>query len=225
MSNDSIDRVQTAIDEIRQGRAVIMTDDENRENEGDLICAASAATPEMINFMAREACGLICLAMSPDFVDRLQLPMMKDPNKDADVLRTAFTMSVDAAHGVTTGISAADRAHTIAVAISENAKPSDLVVPGHMFPLVAKHGGVQERPGHTEASVDLAKLAGLKAAGVICEIMNPDGTMARRPELLKYAEKHGLHMLTIEDLKIYLAAKPMASDVTRDGLSHSTAAY
>ena len=193
--------IEEAIDEIRRGRMVVVCDDENRENEGDLTLAAQFATPEAINFMAKEGRGLICLALSPERCDELDLNLMAAKNEAP--LQTAFTVSVEARHGVTTGISAADRAHTIQVAIDPGAVPGDLVQPGHVFPLKAKDGGVLERAGQTEAAVDLARLAGLNPAGVICEIMNDDGTMARVPDLVGYCERHQLKMITVADLIAY----------------------
>jgi 3,4-dihydroxy 2-butanone 4-phosphate synthase/GTP cyclohydrolase II len=199
----SITRVIEAIEAIRKGGMVIMVDDEDRENEGDIVFAAEHSTPDKINFMAKEARGLICLPLSPEFVDQLKLPLMDDASKGTGDHTTAFTVSIEARYGVTTGISAADRSHTVRVAIAEGAKPDDLVVPGHIFPLRAKKGGVLERSGHTEGSVDLAKLAGCKAAAVICEIMNDDGSMARMPDLETFAEKHKLPIVTIDDLIAY----------------------
>ncbi len=193
--------IEEAIEEIRAGRMVIVCDDESRENEGDLVMAAQFATPEAINFMAKEARGLICLALSAERCERLGLNLMAAKNEAP--LQTAFTISIEAASGVSTGISAHDRAHTVQVAIDPNSGPRDIVVPGHMFPLRAKEGGVLERTGHTEASVDLARLAGLTPAGVICEVMNDDGTMARVPDLIPYAERHKLKMITIADLIAY----------------------
>jgi 3,4-dihydroxy 2-butanone 4-phosphate synthase/GTP cyclohydrolase II len=193
--------IEEAIDEIRRGRMVVVCDDENRENEGDLTLAAQFATPEAINFMAKEGRGLICLALSPERCDELELNLMAAKNEAP--LQTAFTVSVEARHGVTTGISAADRAHTIQVAIDPGSAPQDLVQPGHVFPLKAKDGGVLERAGQTEAAVDLARLAGLNPAGVICEIMNDDGTMARVPDLVSYCERHELTMITVADLIAY----------------------
>ena len=193
--------IEEAIEEIRAGRMVIVCDDEGRENEGDLVMAAQFATPEAINFMAKEARGLICLTLTAERCERLGLNLMAAKNEAP--LQTAFTVTIEAAGGVSTGISAHDRAHTIQVAIDPNSGPRDIVVPGHMFPLRAKEGGVLERTGHTEASVDLARLAGLTAAGVICEVMNDDGTMARVPDLVPYAERHGLKMVTIADLIAY----------------------
>ncbi|GAB1540007.1 bifunctional 3,4-dihydroxy-2-butanone-4-phosphate synthase/GTP cyclohydrolase II [Scytonema sp. NUACC21] len=197
------DSIDTALADLKAGRLIVVVDDENRENEGDLICAAQFATPDIINFMAVEARGLICLAMMGDRLDELDLPLMvtniTDPNQ------TAFTVSIDAGPelGVTTGISAEDRARTIQVAINPSTKPSDLRRPGHIFPIRAKEGGVLKRAGHTEAAVDLARLAGLYPAGVICEIQNPNGSMARLPQLFEYARGHNLKIITIADLISY----------------------
>jgi 3,4-dihydroxy 2-butanone 4-phosphate synthase/GTP cyclohydrolase II len=193
--------VEEAIEEIRAGRMVVVCDDEDRENEGDLTLAAQFATPEAINFMAREGRGLICLTLTPERCDELGLDLMAAKNESP--FETAFTVSVEAREGVTTGISAADRARTIQVAIDPGSSPRDLVQPGHVFPLKAKAGGVLERTGQTEAAVDLARLAGLNPAGVICEVMNDDGTMARVPDLVRYCERHGLKMITVADLIAY----------------------
>jgi len=193
--------IEEAIEEIRQGRMVVVCDDEDRENEGDLTMAAQFATPEAINFMAKEGRGLICLALTPERCDELGLDLMAAKNETP--LQTAFTVAIEAREGVTTGISAADRAHTIQVAVDPGASPRDLVQPGHVFPLKAKAGGVLERTGQTEAAVDLARLAGLNPAGVICEIMNEDGTMARVPDLTPYCQRHGLKMVTVADLIAY----------------------
>jgi 3,4-dihydroxy 2-butanone 4-phosphate synthase / GTP cyclohydrolase II len=193
--------IEDAIEDIRAGRMVVVCDDEDRENEGDLTMAAQFATPEAINFMAKEGRGLICLALTPDRCDELGLDLMAAKNESP--FETAFTVSVEARDGVTTGISAADRARTIQVAIDTNAAPRDLVQPGHVFPLKAKPGGVLERTGQTEAAVDLARLAGLNPAGVICEVMNDDGTMARVPDLERYCERHRLKMITVADLIAY----------------------
>ncbi|ROQ90642.1 bifunctional 3,4-dihydroxy-2-butanone-4-phosphate synthase/GTP cyclohydrolase II [Desulfosoma caldarium] len=193
--------IPEALEDIRQGKMVILVDDEDRENEGDLCIAAEKVTPEAINFMAKYGRGLICLALTPEWVDRLQLPMMVQNNKSP--FGTAFTVSIEARTGVTTGISAADRAHTILTAVADDARPEDLVSPGHVFPLRAKKGGVLVRTGQTEGSVDLARLAGLKPAGVICEIMKDDGTMARMPDLEKFAAEHDLKIVTIADLIEY----------------------
>jgi 3,4-dihydroxy 2-butanone 4-phosphate synthase/GTP cyclohydrolase II len=193
--------IEEAIEEIRAGRMVVVCDDEDRENEGDLTLAAQFATPEAINFMAKEGRGLICLALTPERCDELGLDLMAAKNESP--FETAFTVSVEAREGVTTGISAADRARTVQVAIDPKSSPRDLVQPGHVFPLKAKPGGVLERTGQTEAAVDLARLAGLNPAGVICEIMNDDGTMARVPDLVGYCERHDLKMITVADLIAY----------------------
>ncbi|MFP4225588.1 MAG: bifunctional 3,4-dihydroxy-2-butanone-4-phosphate synthase/GTP cyclohydrolase II [Desulfobacterales bacterium] len=193
--------VEEAIKEIRDRKMVILVDDEDRENEGDLTMAAEAVTPEAINFMAKYGRGLVCLAMTPDRIEALNLPMMVSNNTSR--FQTGFTVSIEARHGVTTGISAADRATTIQAAIADDAKPEDLVRPGHVFPLRARRGGVIVRTGQTEGSVDLARLAGLKPAAVICEIMDEDGTMARMPTLEKFSEEHGIGICTIEKLIEY----------------------
>src|SRR5512133_2666191 len=193
--------IEEAIEDIRRGRMVVVCDDENRENEGDLTLAAQFATPEAVNFMATHGRGLICLALTDERCDELGLNLMAAKNEAP--FQTAFTVSVEARDGVTTGISAADRARTIQVAIDPHSQPEDLVQPGHVFPLKAKDGGVLERTGQTEAAVDLARLAGLIPAGVICEIMNEDGTMARVPDLVPYCERHGLRMVTVADLIAY----------------------
>ncbi|MDQ6969584.1 MAG: bifunctional 3,4-dihydroxy-2-butanone-4-phosphate synthase/GTP cyclohydrolase II [Mariprofundus sp.] len=186
------------IDELRAGRMIILADDEDRENEGDLIMAAEWVTPEAVNFMATHGRGLICLAMTQEHTDQLQLPLMV-ANTNAK-FKTNFTISIEAAEGVTTGISAYDRAHTIRTAIQADAKPADIHTPGHVFPLVGRDGGLLVRAGHTEASIDLARMAGLKPAGVICEIMNDDGSMARMPELKLFAKKHDLKVGSIADV-------------------------
>ena len=193
--------VEEAIEEIRAGRMVVVCDDEDRENEGDLTLAAQFATPEAINFMAREGRGLICLALTAERCDGLGLDLMAAKNESA--FENDFTVSIEAREGVTTGISAADRARTIQVAIDPSSSPRDLVQPGHVFPLKAKQGGVLERTGQTEAAVDLARLAGLNPSGVICEIMNDDGTMARVADLEPYCRRHGLKMITVADLIAY----------------------
>jgi len=196
-----IERVQRALDEIRSGRMVILVDDEDRENEGDLVFAAELVTPELINFMATHARGLICLAMDDAMIDKLELPPMVRKNEAS--LGTAFTVSIEARHGVSTGISAKDRATTIRAAIADDTGPHRIVSPGHVFPLRARKGGVLVRTGQTEGSVDLARLAGLKPAGVICEIMREDGEMARRPELEEFAAKHDLMLLSVADMIAY----------------------
>ena len=193
--------IEEAIEEIRRGRMVVVVDDENRENEGDLTIAAQFVTPEAINFMTKEARGLICLSLTPERCDQLGLDLMAAKNESA--FATPFTVSIEAREGVTTGISAHDRARTIQVAVDPNSSPRDLVQPGHVFPLKARAGGVLERTGQTEAAVDLARLAGLIPAGVICEVMNDDGTMARVPDLTRYCERHGLKMVTVADLIAY----------------------
>ncbi len=197
----AIATIEEAIDEIRRGRMVILMDDKNRENEGDLCMAAEKVTPDAVNFMARFGRGLICLTLTEERVNYLRLPMMVSENTSP--FGTAFTVSIDAAEKVTTGISAADRAQTILVAIADDAVPEYLVTPGHLFPLRAKTGGVLVRAGQTEGSVDLARLAGLKPAGVICEVMKDDGSMARLPDLEKFAAEHGLKVVTIADLIQY----------------------
>jgi 3,4-dihydroxy 2-butanone 4-phosphate synthase/GTP cyclohydrolase II len=201
MSRPPFASVEEAIEDIRAGRMVVVCDDEDRENEGDLTMAAQFATPEAINFMAKEGRGLICLALTPDRCEELGLDLMAAKNESP--FETAFTVSVEAREGVTTGISAADRARTIQVAIDPGTAPRDLVQPGHIFPLKAKSGGVLERTGQTEAAVDLARLAGLNPSGVICEVMNDDGTMARVHDLERYCARHGLKMITVADLIAY----------------------
>jgi 3,4-dihydroxy 2-butanone 4-phosphate synthase / GTP cyclohydrolase II len=197
------DSIESALDDIKAGRAIVVVDDENRENEGDVICAAQFATPAMINFMAVNARGLICLAMTGERLDALDLPLMVTQNTDRN--QTAFTVSIDASPslGVSTGISAEDRARTIQVTLNPNTRASDLRRPGHIFPLRSREGGVLKRAGHTEAAVDLSQLAGLYPAGVICEIQNPDGSMARLPELFEYARYHQLKIISIADLISY----------------------
>ncbi len=195
------DTIEDAIQDIRDGKMVILVDDEDRENEGDLTMAAEKVTPEAINFMAKYGRGLICLSLSPEKIEQLDLPQMSDKNTAS--FGTAFTVSIEAKKGVTTGISAADRATTILTAVHPDCRPEDLARPGHVFPLRAQKGGVLKRAGQTEGSVDLARLAGLTQAGVICEIMNDDGTMSRVPELAEFAEKHNMRMVTIKALIEY----------------------
>ena len=204
MQSFSEKNVREAIDRIREGGMVIIADDEDRENEGDLVCAAERVTPEIINFMATHGRGLVCLTLDPEIADRLDLPLMSD-GRSRDPNGTAFTVSIDATaeQGVSTGISAGDRARTIQVAVDPGSRPSDLMRPGHIFPLRAKPGGVLQRVGQTEASVDVARLAGLAPAGVICEILNEDGTMARRPELEVFSARHGIPFVTVADLIAY----------------------
>src|ERR1700730_7202488 len=197
--------IEAAVADIREGRMIIIVDDENRENEGDLVCAAEKVTPEIINFMARHARGLICLPLTEERCDELHLTTQVADN--TSFLGTAFTVSIDARRGVTTGISAADRSTTILVAVDPQSRPQDLARPGHIFPLRAKNGGVLVRPGQTEATVDIARIAGLYPAGVICEVMNEDGTMARLPELQSFATTHGLKMISVADLVRFRISK------------------
>jgi 3,4-dihydroxy 2-butanone 4-phosphate synthase/GTP cyclohydrolase II len=197
----TVNTIEEAIDDIRAGKMVILVDDEDRENEGDLYMAAQMVTPDAINFMATHGRGLICMTMTSEQLDRLQLPMMVQKNESP--FETAFTVSIEARTGVTTGISAADRARTIQVAARLDVRPDDIVSPGHVFPLRARKGGVLVRTGQTEGSVDLSRLAGLRPSGVICEIMKEDGTMARMPDLKKFAKHHGLKIVTIADLIAY----------------------
>ena len=196
--SDYLASAEDLIEEARNGRMFILVDDEDRENEGDLVIPAQFATPEQVNFMARHARGLICLAMTRQRVEQLRLPLMSQSNGTRH--QTAFTVSIEARDGVTTGISAHDRAHTIAVAINPESSRDEIVTPGHVFPLMAREGGTLIRAGHTEAAVDIARLAGLAPAGVICEIMNDDGTMARLPDLVAFAQHHNLKLGTIADL-------------------------
>jgi 3,4-dihydroxy 2-butanone 4-phosphate synthase/GTP cyclohydrolase II len=198
---DSVELVEKALTEVRKGKMVILTDDEDRENEGDLVMAAEKVNPEAINFMATQGRGLICLSLTEERLRQLDIPLMVQDN--TSTYQTAFTVSIEASSGVSTGISAADRARTVQVAVSPHAKPADLVRPGHVFPLRARNGGVLVRTGQTEGSVDLARLSGLFPAGVICEVMNPDGTMARRPELMRFAQKHSLTLLSVTDIIRY----------------------
>ncbi len=200
-------RVTEALEDIRQGKMVILVDDEDRENEGDLCMAAEMVTPEAVNFMAKEGRGLICLTLTEERADHLGLPLMVQDNSSS--FGTAFTISIEARRGVTTGISAADRSRTIQVALDDESTAHDLARPGHVFPLRAKKGGVMVRAGQTEGSVDLARMAGLKPAGMICEIMNDDGTMARMPELRKFAAKHQLKIVTIADMVAYRMRKEL----------------
>jgi 3,4-dihydroxy 2-butanone 4-phosphate synthase/GTP cyclohydrolase II len=196
-------RVEAAVEDIRQGKMVILVDDEDRENEGDLMMAAEKVTPEAINFMAKWGRGLICLTLTEGRADALELPLQSARKDGGSPFGTAFTVTIEARRGVTTGISAKDRATTILTAVAADAKPADLITPGHVFPLRAKRGGVLVRTGQTEGSVDLARLAGLEPAGVICEIMNDDGTMARMPDLEKFGQEHGMRILSIADLIEY----------------------
>jgi 3,4-dihydroxy 2-butanone 4-phosphate synthase / GTP cyclohydrolase II len=205
MTEAPFSTIEGALEDVRAGKMVVVCDAEDRENEGDLVLAAQFATPEAINFMAKHARGLICLALTSERCNELGLDLM--PAKNEPDLETAFTVSIDAAHGVTTGISADDRARTVQVAIDPRSRPDDLNHRGHIFPLKAKEGGVLERSGHTEAAVDLARMAGLNPAGVICEILNEDGTMARVPDLERYSAEHGLKMVTVADLIAYRREK------------------
>lgn len=203
----AVERVERALAYVRAGKIVIMVDDEDRENEGDLCMAAELVTPAAVNFMAKHGRGLICLSLSEEKVARLRLPLMVDEGSNTSSFGTAFTVSIEAKTGVTTGISAKDRAHTILTAVRDDCRPEDLARPGHVFPLRARRGGVLVRAGQTEGSVDLARLAGLKPAGVICEVMNDDGTMARRPELEVLAEAHDLPIVSVADLIAYRMLK------------------
>ncbi|HBQ41912.1 MAG TPA: 3,4-dihydroxy-2-butanone-4-phosphate synthase, partial [Halieaceae bacterium] len=197
----ALSSIPDILDDIRAGKMVILMDDEDRENEGDLIVAAEAVTPEIITFFSSEACGLICMPITEERARRLQLPLMVRDNRSQH--ETNFTVSIDAAEKLGPGISSIQRAHTVRQAVAPNAKPGDIIQPGHIFPLVAKTGGVLRRAGHTEAGVDLARMAGFEPASLIVEIMNEDGTMARRPQLEVFAERHGLRMGTIADLIEY----------------------
>ncbi|PID72382.1 MAG: bifunctional 3,4-dihydroxy-2-butanone-4-phosphate synthase/GTP cyclohydrolase II [Desulfobulbus propionicus] len=197
----AVSSIEAVVEDIKAGKMVILVDDEDRENEGDLCMAAECVTPEAINFMAKHGRGLICLAMSPDIVEQLGLPMMVSNNQSP--YGTGFTISIEARTGVSTGISAADRARTIEAAVAPDATPADIISPGHIFPLRAKEGGVLVRTGQTEGSVDLARIAGMRQAGIICEIMNEDGTMARMPDLEVFAQEHDLKIATIADLVAY----------------------
>ena len=197
----SVSTIREAIEDIKNGKMVILCDNEDRENEGDLTMAAEKITPEAINFMAKYGRGLICLSLTEEHVEKIKIPLMVEDNTSA--FQTAFTVSIDAKEGTTTGISAEDRATTVLTAIADDVKPEDLARPGHIFPLRSKEGGVLSRIGQTEGSVDLARLAGMKSAGVICEIMNDDGTMARMPDLVVFAKEHGLKIITVADLIKY----------------------
>jgi 3,4-dihydroxy 2-butanone 4-phosphate synthase/GTP cyclohydrolase II len=203
----SVERVERALEEIRAGRMVILVDDEDRENEGDLCMAAEKVTPQAVNFMAMHGRGLVCLSLTAERVSQLRLPLMVDEGANTSSFGTAFTVSIEAREGVTTGISASDRARTIRCAIDDAARPEDLARPGHVFPLRARDGGVLVRAGQTEGSVDLARLAGLRPAGVICEVMSDDGTMARRPQLEELAATHHLQIVSVEDLIAYRLLK------------------
>ncbi len=192
--------IEPALEALKAGKPIILVDDESRENEGDLILAAEKVTPESINFMIQHGSGIICVTLTEDQADRLELPLMVPREQFKNQNVAAFTISIEAATGVTTGVSAADRTRTILTAANPNSKPEDLARPGHVFPLRARNGGVLERAGHTEGSVDLMRLAKLTPAGVLCELMNPDGTMARMPEIREFAERHQLVIVSIQDL-------------------------
>lgn len=196
-----LERVERALDALRQGKGVVVADDEDRENEGDLIFSADTLTNEQMAMLIRECSGIVCVCLTEEKVCQLGLPMMVEENSSQ--YQTAFTVTIEAAEGVTTGVSAADRVATVKAAAAVEAKPSDLHSPGHVFPLRARAGGVLERRGHTEATVDLMRLAGYQPCGVLCEITNPDGTMARLPELIAFAEKNSMPVLTVEDLVMY----------------------
>jgi 3,4-dihydroxy 2-butanone 4-phosphate synthase len=198
---DARQRVESAIASLREGGGILLVDDEERENEGDLIFAAETITPEQMAMLIRECSGIVCLCLDDSFLQRLQLPMMVERNSSRN--GTAFTVTIEARQGVTTGVSAADRVTTIRTAIADEAVPEDLCRPGHVFPLRAQPGGVLSRRGHTEGTVDLMDLCGFKRAGVLCELTNPDGSMARLPEIVAFAERHGMPVLTIEDLVAY----------------------
>ncbi|MDQ8039783.1 MAG: GTP cyclohydrolase II [Rickettsiella sp.] len=217
MKTPAFSTIHRALEDLRQGKMIILFDDENRENEGDLVLAADKVTPDAINFMTHHARGLICLALLEEDIQRLELPMMA--KRATNLFNTAFTVSIEAAKGVTTGISAADRAHTIKVAIDPQSGPKDIVTPGHMFPLRARKGGIFERMGQTEGSTDLLRLAGLKPAAVICEIMNADGSMARFPDLERFAQHHQLTLLSIHELMRHrLQTESLVKEITSIGL-------
>ena len=215
----AVSTIPEVLADIKAGKMVIITDAEDRENEGDLVMAAQFVTPQAINFMIKHARGLVCLPMNDELVDRLRLPQMTQ--KNGAQYGTNFTVSIEAAEGISTGISAADRAHTIQTAVSPEVRPEDIVQPGHIFPLRSQKGGVLVRAGHTEAAVDLAQMSGLMPAGVICEILNDDGTMARMPELMKFAEKHGIKIGTIADLIEYRSRTESLLEEMGDTLVHT----
>jgi 3,4-dihydroxy 2-butanone 4-phosphate synthase / GTP cyclohydrolase II len=217
----NLDKIEDILDDLRQGKMVILMDDEDRENEGDLLMAAECVTADDINFMARYGRGLICLTLTEDHCKKLDLPLMVNNNRTP--YATNFTVSIEAAEGVTTGISAADRAKTVQVAVNKNVQAEDIITPGHVFPLMAQKGGVLSRAGHTEAGVDLAALAGFQAASVICEILKEDGTMARMPDLLEFAKQHKLRIGTIEDLIRY--RRQHDSLLRREGETHFDSKY
>ena len=202
LTGDYIERVETAVEAIKNKKGVIVTDDESRENEGDMFFSAQYVTEEQMALLIREGSGIVCLCMTEDKADELELPLMVDNN--TSTYGTGFTITIEAAEGVTTGVSAADRVTTVRAASNDGAKPEDLSHPWHVFPLRAKKGGVLERDGHTEANIELMKLAGLKPMGVLCEITNPDGTMARMPEIIKFSKEHDMPIVTINDIIRYL---------------------
>jgi len=204
---DPVERVEGALSSLRAGRGVLVTDDEDRENEGDLIFAAETLTEAQMAMLIRECSGIVCLCLTPEMVRSLSLPMMVERNSSR--FQTAFTVSVEAARSVTTGVSAADRVTTVKAAIADDARPEDLSHPGHIFPLKARPGGVLERQGHTEATVDLARMAGLKPCGVLCELTNPDGTMARLPDIVRFAGTHSIPVVTVADLVAYRRAREL----------------
>ena len=203
LTGNYIERVETAVEAIKNKKGVIVTDDESRENEGDMFFSAQYVTEEQMALLIREGSGIVCLCMTEDKADELELPLMVDNN--TSTYGTGFTITIEAAEGVTTGVSAADRVTTVRAASNDGAKPEDLNHPGHVFPLRAKNGGVLERDGHTEANIELMKLAGLKPMGVLCEITNPDGTMARMPEIIKFSKEHDMPIVTINDIIQYIS--------------------
>lgn len=203
LTGNYIERVETAVKAIKNKKGVIVTDDESRENEGDMFFSAQHVTEEQMALLIREGSGIVCLCMTEDKADELELPLMVDNN--TSTYGTGFTITIEAAEGVTTGVSAADRVTTVRAASKDGAKPEDLHHPGHVFPLRAKNGGVLERDGHTEANIELMKLAGLKPMGVLCEITNPDGTMARMPEIIKFSKEHDMPIVTINDIIQYIS--------------------
>lgn len=217
MNENAFATIEVALEDLREGRMVILVDDESRENEGDLVVAAEKITPEMINFMLKHARGIVCLALTEADTERLALPMMVKRNNSPT--QAPFTISIEAATGVSTGVSAKDRAHTIKVAINENSTSADVMTPGHVFPLRAREGGVLTRSGHTEGSTDLVRLAGLKPAAVICEILNDDGSMARLHDLIPFAKQHNIKIITIEDLIVYrISHEPIVTEIAASQL-------
>ncbi len=203
LTGNYVERVETAVEAIKNKKGVIVTDDESRENEGDMFFSAQYVTEEQMALLIREGSGIVCLCMTEDKADELELPLMVENN--TSTYGTGFTITIEAAEGVTTGVSAADRVTTVRAASNDGAKPEDLSHPGHVFPLRAKNGGVLERDGHTEANIELMKLAGLKPMGVLCEITNPDGTMARMPEIIKFSKEHDMPIVTINDIIQYIS--------------------